>query len=138
MNSCLSYRDERIKNGVASPPLSIIVAIVIPSLPFVRCGKNQWRGPRPAKGRGPLFRSIRLSDRQNDGVDIGARVGERPYGQIVPFHPAIGGAALLDDPMKGTAAYRERVGQYVWTSVAAVALQNKQQCRTEREELRRQ
>src|SRR3546814_8311551 len=56
MNSCLSYRDERIKNGVASPPLSIIVAIVIPSLPFVRCGKNQWRGPRPAKGRGPLFR----------------------------------------------------------------------------------
>src|SRR3546814_5377846 len=87
MNSCLSYRDERIKNGVASPPLSIIVAIVIPSLPFVRCGKNQWRGPRPAKGRGPLFRSIRLSDRQNDGVDIGARVGERPCGQIVPFHP---------------------------------------------------
>src|SRR3546814_12411780 len=93
MNSCLSYRDERIKNGVASPPLSIIVAIVIPSLPFVRCGKNQWRGPRPAKGRGPLFRSIRLSDRQNDGVDIGARVGERPCGQFVPFHPAIVGAS---------------------------------------------
>src|SRR3546814_11515786 len=102
MNSCLSYRDERIKNGVASPPLSIIVAIVIPSLPFVRCGKNQWRGPRPAKGRGPLLRSIRLSDRQNDGVVIGARVGERPCGQIAPFHPAIGGAALLDDPIKRT------------------------------------
>src|SRR3546814_16289754 len=89
-------------SDVCSSDLSIIVAIVIPSLPFVRCGKNQWRGPRPAKGRGPLFRSIRLSDRQNDGVDIGARVGERPCGQIVPFHPAIGGAALLDDPMKGT------------------------------------
>src|SRR3546814_18673698 len=95
MNSCLSYRDERIKNGVASPPLSIIVAIVIPSLPFVRCGKNQWRGPRPAKGHGPLFRSIRLSDRSTDGVDIGARVGERPFGPTFPFHHALGGATYL-------------------------------------------
>src|SRR3546814_309314 len=102
MNPCLSYRDERRKTAVASPPLSISVARVMPGFPFVRCGKNQWRGPRPAKGRVTLFRSIRLSDRQNDGVDIGARVGERPCGQIVPFHPAIGGAALLDDPMKGT------------------------------------
>ena len=45
--------------------------------------------------------STRFSDRQNNGVDVGARMGERSRWQVVPFPPTTGRAAPLHDFMQG-------------------------------------